>query len=93
MSDYIVLKQIRLGPAHVRSGKTRHYLGGTELPPATFLRIVEYPGEEGVYLLYFDADDVEMTDTLHDTVEAALSQAEFEYGIQPHEWQTIHDNN
>jgi hypothetical protein len=89
----MVVKQVRLGPEHRPTGKTRHYLGAVELPPASMLRIMRYPNEPGFYLLYFDDNDNELTDTFHDTLEGAFKQAEFEYGVEPDEWQTIHDNN
>ena len=86
MSDYIVLRHVALGPSHKPTGKTRHYACGRDLPPAGMLRIVRLENDAGVYLLHCDSDGNELTDTLHDSVEAALSQAAWEYGVRPDEW-------
>ena len=86
MSRYVVVKRIVLEARHQPTGKTRHYHGKRELPPAAVLKIGKYDGEEGFYLFYFDADGHELTDTFHDTLEEALAQAEWEYGVEPDEW-------
>lgn len=41
--------------------------------------------EDGVLLLYCDRGGP-MTDTWHSTVEDAMAQAEFEFGIHSEEW-------
>ena len=93
MIAYTVLRKIRLRPTHRPTGNTRHYHSNVELPPAAVLTIARYENETGYYLLYFDDNDQEMTDTYHDTLDDALAQAEFEYGVRPDEWQLTHDNN
>ncbi|WP_299698506.1 hypothetical protein [Hydrocarboniphaga sp.] len=85
MSDYTVLKQVTLTPAHVATGKTRHVKGGEVLPPAHSLQLVKFD-EDGFYLLHFDADRGEVTDTFHATVDDALNQANWEFGIQTADW-------
>jgi len=87
MNDYIILKQVVLGPQHVPTGKTHHYDGEKELPRAAMLKIVKYDDEDGFYLLHFDADGIEITDTFHESVEDALAQAEWEYRVKLGEWE------
>ena len=87
-SDSRLLKHVRLGPQHCPTGKTRHYLGKSELPPPTELRIVQFAQDPGYYLLYFDDLGEELTDTYHDTLNEAMEQAEWEFGVRPEEWRT-----
>jgi len=51
------------------------------------LKIVQYQGATSYYLFYCDENGREVTDTLHDTVEEAQSQAEWEFGVTPEEWE------
>lgn len=80
------LRHVRLGPQHRPTGKTRHYLGTSELPPPAELRIVQYTEDPGYYLLYFDNQGAELTDTYHDSLAEAMQQAEWEFGVRPEEW-------
>ena len=91
MTDYVVLQRIRLGAAHVPTGKTRHYHGDTLLPPPVELQIVQYPGDLGYYLFYMDDSGEEQTDTWHETPEGAMNQADFEFGVKPEEWVVVSD--
>ncbi len=52
------------------------------------LAIVQYEGDDGVYLLYFSESGEELTDTYHSGVDEAMNQAEFEFGVLPGEWQS-----
>ena len=91
MSDYIVLRRIQLGPFYRPTGKTRHFYGHMDLPPPNELSIVKYPSDPGYYLIYFDDKGTELTDTYHDTLEGALTQAEWEFEVKPNEWEVIGD--
>ena len=86
MPDYVVLRQIVLGASHQPTGKTRHSHGAEELPPPTELKIVQFPDDSGFYLLYFDQDGIEMTDTFHDSERDAMSQAEWEFNVLDDDW-------
>jgi hypothetical protein len=86
MNNYIIIKQVVLGPQHVPTGKTHHYDGEKELPHAVILKIVKYDDVEGFYLLHFDTAGKEITDTFHESVEDALAQAEWEFQVKPSEW-------
>jgi hypothetical protein len=84
--DYIVLWELELGAVHLPTGKTTHYHGGAVLPAPSSLRIAQYPGDSGYYLLYLDAFGEELTDTYHDDLASAMAQAEWEFGAKPSEW-------
>jgi hypothetical protein len=83
--EYIILKEVSV-EGREQTGKTKHYMGDEQLPPAAKLQIVQYPGDEGFYLFYLDSDGEVMTDTYHDTLESALKQANFEYAVKQNEW-------
>ena len=93
MSNYILLQQVRLGPTHQATGKTRHFHGGEQLPCPSELRIVKYPDDPGYYLFYCNDERVEFTDTYHETLEGAISQAEWEFQIKPMEWTILSEAN
>jgi hypothetical protein len=88
--SYKVLKRISLDGINT-TGKTKHYFGNEELPKPVELQIVQYDGDTGYYLFYLNKDGEEMTDTYHDTIEAAFRQAEWEFNIKQDEWVTIKD--
>jgi hypothetical protein len=49
------------------------------------LEIAQYPNDSGFYLLHICASG-EIADIHHGTVEEAMHQAEFEFGVQKEEW-------
>jgi hypothetical protein len=55
-----------------------------ELPMPTWVKILQT--DEGVFLLYVDDAGSTITDTWHETVEQAKSQAKFEFDIGESEW-------
>jgi hypothetical protein len=59
---------------------------GDPVGPAFKLQIIQFEGEDGFYLIRYDSDGQELTDTLHERIEEALSQAQFEYGVTPDLW-------
>lgn len=85
MRDFITLHQVHLTNEHVPTGVTRHYRDRVEIPVPTELRIIKYADVEGYYLLYFH-NGAELTDTYHDTLEAAMLQAQREFGVERTEW-------
>ena len=86
MSDQQVLFRLELEDRHKATGRTRHTVDGSNAPAPRNLALVQYPGTDEVYLLYLDEGGQELTDTLHATVEEAMTQAEFEFGVLPGEW-------
>lgn len=89
-SKLLVLRQARLTDRHKPTGKTHHYHDANQLPAPSSLRIGKYSDDSGYYLVYLDASGVELTDTYHDSIEGALVQAEWEFGIKPDEWAVLH---
>ncbi len=63
----------------VVTGNTRHVVGGVEVTDFSVLAIAQYDGDPAVYLFYCDDAWDTITDTWHDSVEAAIHQAEFEF--------------
>jgi hypothetical protein len=88
-----IIQFICLKKHHKLTGKTRHFLGDKELSNPTSLKIIKYPDDPGYYLLYFDENDNELTDTYHDTLSGALEQAEWEFEIKPIEWEILQQNS
>jgi len=61
------------------TGGTVHQVGGGVMGPAAALAICQFDGEDCCYLFYCDANWNVVTDTWHESVDQAMSQAEFEY--------------
>jgi hypothetical protein len=57
----------------------KQIVAGALVGPAAGLAICKYDGDEGFYLFGCDATWNTVTDTLHESVEDAKAQAEFEY--------------
>lgn len=64
---------------HRPTGNCRHVVFGELKGPWAGLVICRYENEKACYLFYCDARWNVVTDTWHETIEAALKQAEFEY--------------
>ena len=82
----IILKNVSLA-VHEPTGRTRHTFGGVNVGRASSLRIIQYDDDPGFYLIHVDASGQEIADTYHETIEEAMTQAEWEYGVKPEEWQ------
>jgi hypothetical protein len=90
MKKYIFLKFIKLDKEHKSKDKTRHFVDGNYVNEnISELRIMHFENSSGFYLLYYDNNGNELTDTYHDTVEDALKQAEFEFDVKPNEWNNL----
>jgi hypothetical protein len=99
MNEYKVLKKIVLSSRHKPTGNTKHYktlevdldkseisLQKTEIQPPHSLEIIQFKSDIDYYLIYKDEFDEELTDTYHETLESALKQAEWEFGIKLEDW-------
>jgi hypothetical protein len=75
-----VLRYARVTESVEPTGRTRHFKGNL-LRPAFSVAIARYEDapDSGYYLFYLDEEGVVVTDTNHDSMEAALDQAAFEY--------------
>lgn len=61
------------------SGRTLHLVAGQRIDEPNALAIAKYEDGEGVYLFYCDRDWNVLADTFHETEEAAMEQARFEF--------------
>ncbi len=64
---------------HRPTGNCRQIVAGVLQGPAAGLAICQDEGEAAYYLFGCDSEWNSVTDTWHETLEAALEQAEFEY--------------
>jgi hypothetical protein len=88
---WIELQRINLQPHHQPTGNTKHYLGSPEgvrqeFPRFVSLSIAQFEGDAGYYLLYHP-EQGSGTDTWHLSLDDAMHQAEFEFGVRREEWQ------
>jgi hypothetical protein len=81
-----LVAEVYIHARHKLTGNVRHVRNGHEIGLPFLLRIVQYDGDAGYYLLRFDKNDEELTDTYHDTLEDAFLQAKFEYQIKERDW-------
>jgi hypothetical protein len=84
--EYIILKKVKLMDRHKPTGKTIHLTAGEEAESPTSLKIISYKNVAGYYLLYFDDEEEEITDTFHESLKGAFEQAKWEFGVQEEEW-------
>jgi hypothetical protein len=85
----LVVARVVLTEAHKSTGRTRHLIGDLPMPRPSELRVVRDAEGHGLYLFYCDAAGTEMTDTFHQTLDEAFSQAEFEFQVRPDEWTQV----
>lgn len=89
MNTMTAVRKVQLAKHHLRPGRTRHFLTGPEgqsqSPPFTSLAITQFPGDSGFYLMHICGDG-QMADTWHQTLDDALHQAEWEFGVASEEW-------
>jgi hypothetical protein len=58
-----------------------------DLPPASWVEIVYEDGD--VFLFRYDSTDMCVSDTWHESVEAAKRQAAVEFGITEDKWHVL----
>ena len=92
MPELITRKKVTLQPHHLRPGRTRHYIkdanGHREFAPFVSLEIASYPEEKSCYLFHI-SENGEMADTWHESLQDAIEQAEFEFGVRKDEWTDV----
>jgi hypothetical protein len=79
-----ILYRVFLDSRHSEVSKTKHTTHG-KVVSRPFRLDIAYLGD-GYYLLHYDIDGNELTDTCHDTEDEAFRQAEYEYGIKKTDW-------
>jgi hypothetical protein len=72
---------------HRYTGNCRQVVAGVVQGQCAGIAIGQYDGEEGVYLFGCDEDWLSITDTRHQSIDEAMSQAEFEYNGVAATWQ------
>jgi hypothetical protein len=87
-SKYVRIATAQVDPARV-TGKTRHYRYGEPLPPPRYLEIVQLPPDTGYYLLYLNENGLETNDTWHESLDRAMDQANYEFGLLAGEWERV----
>ena len=85
MSAFVTLKRVVLGSHHLHPGRTLHRVNSKDFSPFVSLEIAQYPEDSGFYLLHICSDGA-VVDTHHESMEEAIHQAEFEFGVQSNEW-------
>jgi hypothetical protein len=85
-SEYLRVAKARVDQTHV-TGKTHHYRDGKVQPPPETLEIVQLPRDSGYYLVYLDEKGAEMNDTWHESLDRAMDQANYEFGLSIDEWE------
>jgi hypothetical protein len=73
-----VILYTRIDDRHITSGLTQHSRSGELQSGFAGLVIAQYPCDSGFYLFYCDAEWRVENDTLHDSLDGAKAQAEFE---------------
>ncbi|MCA1619338.1 MAG: hypothetical protein LC795_08530 [Acidobacteria bacterium] len=74
-----VLLYTPIDERHRPTDGCQHFVGGWLMGPAAGLAICRYGGDSAAYLFGRDENWESVTDTWHETLEEAKSQAEFEY--------------
>ena len=85
MSAFVTLKRVVLGSHHLHPGRTLHRVNSKDFSPFVSLEIAQSPGDSGFYLLHICSDGA-VADTHHESMEEAMHQAEFEFGVHSNEW-------
>src|ERR1039457_4781476 len=95
MSKMTAIKKVVLNESHYSPCRTKHYLvdgqGKRELPPFTSLFITHHPDNPSNYFLMYLCENGQGTDTFHLTLDDALHQAEYEFGVRQEEWTEINE--
>jgi hypothetical protein len=90
----VAIKKVTLKEHHLSPSRTKHILsdsnGVRPFPPFTSLTVARYGEEPGYYLMHI-CDNSLGTDTWHETLEEALHQAEWEFGVLPEEWTDVQE--
>lgn len=95
LMGYLVLKEITLDEIkHQVTGHTRHFVGGEQVESTIkSLKIIQIPPGTAFYLIYFNKNGKELTDTWHQSLEDAMNQAKFEFNVRPEEWKDVLSNS
>lgn len=94
MSEMIAIKRVTLADHHLQPGRAEHTLidskGARAFPAFKSLTITTYPDSQSFYLMH-ECEDTG-TDTWHESLDDALDQAEWEFGVQRNEWTDVNES-
>lgn len=77
-----ITREIELPCEKRGQGKTRHFRSGDSVSEkVTSVQIVQFAGDNGFYVLYFDADNSELNDLYFDTLASAKDHIEWEFSV------------
>jgi hypothetical protein len=82
--DTAILHRVILDSRHLAQSRTLHFEGGERVERAARIDLVRMG--RCFYLLHYDKEGNELTDTCHDTVDEAMKQAEYEFDIKKQDW-------
>jgi hypothetical protein len=89
MINYKVVRRFMLRQGNHATGRTVHTVAGRLAPTPVELQIAQYDGDTGYYLFYCDESGHPITDTYHESIDGALSQAEWEFNTTVADWETV----
>jgi hypothetical protein len=85
----LLVAHLSLTTQHEPTNRTVHVVEGRSMSTPAQLRVEQLEGDPGFYLLYCTAEGAELSDTYHETIEAAFDQAAWEFGVRPDEWTRV----
>lgn len=80
------MKYLKRAEVHEILGNTNHSTNEIAITNISLIKVGSYEGDTGFYLIYFDDDENELTDTFHETIKDAMLQAAFEFNIKEYDW-------
>lgn len=70
--------------------KTHHIVDGEDVSlNISRVEVIQFFEDEDFYLIYRDSSGLEVSDTLHSSIDSAIDQANFEFGIEKSDWNWI----
>ncbi len=87
-----MLYSVNLNDSHNTDSKSSRTINGElcTIRPLE-LRIIRYDQDTEVYLIEYDDHGREIIDTLHDDVQGAMEQANFDWGVKESDWVPVGD--
>ena len=86
--NYKILMTCDLSKKTNSNSVTKHFVGNVNINESiSMLKIVSYPNTKNeFYLIYCSDNGDDLTDTYHESIEQAINQANFEFGVSKEDW-------
>jgi hypothetical protein len=81
-----VIYYLPIEQRHKPTGNTEHIVAGRKVTNIAGLAICQYESDAGFYLFGCDSEWNSITDTVHESIEEAKDQAEFEFENTHQTW-------